>query len=60
MDPIEKALAHLDLAVEKLDEKTKKAAVPKGTIRQIVHRGPDHRILYVDTMLLGEIPESER
>ncbi len=60
MDPIEKALAHLDLAVAKRDEKLKKATPPKGAIRQIVHRGPDHRITFVDNIPLDQIPEDQR
>ena len=60
MDKIDLKLAHLDLAIAKVDKKIAKAAVPAGAFRQILHRGPDHRVTYVDNIPLDQIPESER
>jgi hypothetical protein len=60
MDPIDRALYNLDHAVERLDKKVAKAAVPKGAVRKIVHRGPDHRITFVDEIPLDQIPEDQR
>ena len=60
MDKIDLKLAHLDLAIAKVDKKIAKAAVPKGAVRQILHRGPDHRVTYVDNIPLDQIPEDQR
>ena len=60
MHPIDRAVANLDRVVEKFDQKTKAAAVPKGAVRKIVHRDANNRIAYVDEIPLDQIPEGER
>lgn len=62
MDAIEKALAHLDAAVEKLDKKIAKSKAPAGAIRQIIRRDANNRVAFVDTVPLTAemIAERER